>query len=113
MFAVVSLAVAVHFAIRSSLFGVRYSSLVSGSQLAAARDDPLVGGEVAQAHGSAGVEFVGRDADLGSEAVFPPVRASQLPLTRASQSCARGSLRAEERGSQVMRAVRLSSCGAA
>jgi len=41
------------------------------------------------------------------------VGACQFPLTRASQSCARGSLRAGERGFQVMRAVRLSSCGAA
>src|SRR2546421_1270147 len=43
------------------------------ADLAVAGDDPFVGGEVGGAHGAAGVELVGADADLGAETVFPAV----------------------------------------
>src|SRR3546814_4635526 len=50
---------------------VCYSDLVrgcSGAGLAFAVDDELERGELAQAHGAAGVELLGRYADLGAEA---------------------------------------------
>ena len=38
-----------------------------GSDLSVAADHPLVGGEGFEGHGAAGVEFLGRDADFGTE----------------------------------------------
>ena len=45
----------------------------SGADLAGAGDDVFVGGEFFEAHGAAGVEFVGRDADFGAHAEFAAV----------------------------------------
>src|SRR5688500_12771851 len=49
------------------------------SDMTVPRDDPLVGGEVARAHGAAGVELVGADADFGAQSV----------LASVGESCAR------------------------
>src|SRR5437016_620920 len=38
-----------------------------------ARHHPLIGGQVGRAHGAAGVELVGADADFGAEAIFAAV----------------------------------------
>src|SRR4051794_5350684 len=54
--------------------GAGYEVAHNGSpHMAVAGDDPFVGGEVGGAHGAAGVEFVGADADLGAQAVFAAV----------------------------------------
>src|SRR3954463_2387623 len=45
----------------------------SGTDVSVAGDDPLVGGEVGGAHGAAGVELVGGDAEFGAQAVFTAV----------------------------------------
>ena len=42
-------------------------------QMPVAADDVLVGGQVGGAHGAAGVELVGADADLGAQAVLAAV----------------------------------------
>src|SRR5437588_9361475 len=45
----------------------------SFADLAVAVDDPLGGGQLAEAAGAAGVELVGADADLGAEAELAAV----------------------------------------
>src|SRR4051794_20363630 len=47
---------------------LRRTCVESAPGLAGAADDVLGGGELAEAHGAAGVELLGADADLGAEA---------------------------------------------
>ena len=42
--------------------------------LPASLDDPLVGGQVIDAHRTAGVQLIGRNADFAPHAVFAAVR---------------------------------------
>jgi hypothetical protein len=53
-------------------------------RLAVAVDAVLVAGEFAQAHGGAGVEFIGGDADLGAEdfVIVDCLRVNELPHRR-------------------------------
>src|SRR6478609_3617947 len=48
-------------------------SMRSGPDLPGAPREPLRAGQLGQPHGAAGVQLLGRDADLGAEAELPAV----------------------------------------